>query len=89
MAWALVGAFLCGSFLGFMCLSGEERLGGLNLGKSGLGGGGGGGRAGLTWPAPSIRPGAIVPGWEGAIESREGEAGRQAGGLMNSASLTI
>lgn len=87
MAWALVGAFLCGSFLGFMCLSGEDRLGGLNLGKSGLGGGGG--RAGLTWPAPSIRPGAIVPGWEGAIESRAGEAGRQAGGLMNSASLTI
>lgn len=39
MAWALVGAFLCGSLLGFVCLSGEERLGGLNLSKSELGAG--------------------------------------------------
>lgn len=28
-----------------------------------------------------------MPGWEGAIESREGGAGRQAGQLMNLASL--
>lgn len=39
MAWALVGAFLCGSLLGFGSLSGEERLGGLNLSKSELGAG--------------------------------------------------
>lgn len=39
MAWALVWAFLCGSLLGFGCLSGEERLGGLNLSKSELGAG--------------------------------------------------
>lgn len=39
MAWALVRAFLCGSLLGFVCLSGEERLGGLKPGKSELGAG--------------------------------------------------
>lgn len=34
MAWPLVGAFLCGHLLGFLCLSGEERLGGQDQGES-------------------------------------------------------
>lgn len=39
MAWALVGAFLCGPLLGFLCLSGEERRGGPNPGDGKLGAG--------------------------------------------------
>lgn len=66
MAWPLLGAFLCGHLLGFLCLSGEERLGGRDQGKSW-------GQGRVSQPAPFLLPGATVPGGEGGIEGWEGK----------------
>lgn len=66
MAWPLVGAFLCGHLLGFVCLSGEERLGGRYQGESW-------GRAELPRPAQFLQLGATVPGREGDFEGWEGK----------------
>lgn len=66
MAWPLVGAFLCGNLLGFVCLSGEERLGGRDQGESW-------GREGLPRPAQFLQLGTTVPGREGGFEGWEGK----------------
>lgn len=69
MAWPLVWAFLCGHLLGFVCLSGEERLGGQDQGESW-----GQGRASQACLVPAAgshcaRLGRGIEGWEGKQEA--------------------